>query len=70
MVGMELSWRKSMGRAVVEVWGKRYTLETYQQSKSVWIASGEYMDEPHDGRGRSPGAAAKRWQEWAHTKGG
>lgn len=59
-----------MGRAVVVVWGERCILETYQQSKSVWIASGDYMGESKSTQDRTPGAAAKRWQEWAHTKGG
>lgn len=27
----------------VEVWGKAMKLETYQRSKSVWIAVGDYM---------------------------
>ncbi len=54
----------------VEVWGKPYTVTTYQKTKSVWIASGEYMGEPIQTKGRSKGAAIKRWKERAHSMGG
>jgi len=54
----------------VEVWGKRYTVNTRQKSKSVWIAVGEYMGETIQTQDRTKGAAVKRWKERAHSKGG
>jgi len=51
------------GREItVKVWGKFYTVEVYQKSKSVWIASGEYMEEHHSTQGRSASSAAAAWQ--------
>lgn len=54
----------------VEVWGKQYTVTLYQKSKSVWIASGEYLGEHRTVQDRSANSAAKRWREWAKYKGG
>lgn len=54
----------------VVVWGEPIELEVHQRSKSVWVASGEYMGAYHQTTDRSPGSAAARWKEWAHTKGG
>ena len=51
------------------VWGKPYTVTTYQKTKSVWIAVGEYMGETIQTKGRTKGAAVKRWKERAHFKG-
>jgi hypothetical protein len=53
----------------VKVWGDPYTGEVYQKSKSVWIATGEYMGEVHSTQGRSATSAAATWQEWARYKG-
>lgn len=53
----------------VMVWGKPYIVTTHQKSKSVWIATGEYMGESKSVQDRSPGAAVKRWCEWAEYKG-
>lgn len=55
---------------MVSVWGKRYPVTVYQKSKSVWIASGTYMDEHKQTKGSTMGAALKRWREWAEYKGG
>jgi hypothetical protein len=54
----------------VVVWDKEYNVECYQRSKSVWVASGEYMGEHHSTTDRSARSAAARWREWAHYKGG
>ena len=53
----------------VRVWDKPYTVTTYQKTKSVWIAVGEYMGETIQTKGRTKGAAVKRWKERAHFKG-
>jgi hypothetical protein len=54
----------------VVVWGQEIELSLNQRSPSVWVASGSYMGETHQTTGQSPGSAAARWREWAHTKGG
>jgi len=59
-----------MGQHRVVVWGQQYPVTTYQKSKSVWVATGEYMDESHSTEDRTEGAAVKRWREWAQYKGG
>ncbi len=53
----------------VEVWGRFYTVNTHQKSKSVWIAVGEYMGERIEGKNRSEATAIKRWREAARYKG-
>jgi len=57
-----------MAERIVTVWGKRYTIIVEQKSKSVWVAAGEYKGELHLVKDRTPGAAAKRWVEWATYK--
>ncbi len=59
-----------LGQHTVEVWGKSYTVMTHQKYKTVWIAVGEYMGEAIQTKGRTKGAAVKRWRERAHFKGG
>ena len=51
------------------VWGKPYTVTTHQKTKTGWIAVGEYMGETIQTKGRTKGAAVKRWKERAHFKG-
>ena len=58
-----------MPNHIVRVWDKPYTVTTYQKTKSVWIAVGEYMGETIQTKGRTKGAAVKRWKERAHFKG-
>jgi hypothetical protein len=53
----------------VTVWGHRYPVSVYQKSKSVWVASGEYMGESISVQDRSAGTALKRWREAATYKG-
>lgn len=54
----------------VEVWGKRIEVDVHQKSKSVWIASGEYLGKRFDASDRSQNSALKRWQEAARSRGG
>ena len=53
----------------VEVWGKPYTVNTRQKSKSVWIATGYYLGETITVQDRSKTTAIKRWREAARYKG-
>lgn len=54
----------------VEVWGRQVPVEVHQKSKSVWIASGTYMDQHIQTQDRSRGSALLRWKEAARYKGG
>lgn len=54
----------------VEVWGQQVAVDVYQQSKSVWIASGEYMGQYIQTKDRSAGSALLRWKEAARYRGG
>jgi hypothetical protein len=51
------------------VWGKPYEVRVRKKSKSVWIATGDYMGEPIEGKAATPGAAVKRWRENAAYRG-
>lgn len=53
----------------VVVWGKPYEISVYQRSKSVWIATGDYMGQTLEVKGASETTAARRWQEAATYKG-
>ncbi len=52
----------------VEVWGKSYTVTTYQKSKSVWIAVGDYMGKRIEVEDRSKTTAIKAWRDAARFK--
>lgn len=54
----------------VIVWGKPHQVTVEQRSKSVWIASGDYMGQSHQTTGRSATQAANQWKVWATTVGG
>jgi hypothetical protein len=49
----------------VQVWDEPVEIEVYQQSKTVWIAVGEYNGKSHDVKRSTPGAAAKGWADAA-----
>jgi len=57
-----------MAERTVRVWDKPYTVSVYQQSKSVWIAVGDYMGERLQVKDQSEGSALKRWREAARSK--
>ena len=54
---------------VMEVWGEEYEVRVRQKSKSVWIASGEYMGEHLVSEGSTARSAAAHWREAARYKG-
>jgi hypothetical protein len=56
-------------KVAVKVWKGKTVITVCQMSKSVWRASGDYMDESHETNGATAGQAIKAWQLWAHTKG-
>ena len=51
----------------VEIWGRRYEVETDRPSDSVWRATGTYMHETHQTEAETEGAAI--WADWAKDKG-
>jgi hypothetical protein len=55
---------------IVVVRSRPFKVETFQKSKAVWIASGEYCGEMLTGRGQSQGEAIKRWREAAIDRAG
>ncbi len=53
----------------VIVWGHPHEVETYQKSRSVWVAAGTYHGEMISTQDRSEGSALKRWREAATYRG-
>ena len=53
----------------IRVWDEPQEVSVYQKSKSVWIASGEYMGERLEAKASSESAAVKHWQEAARYRG-
>jgi len=45
--------------------GKLCTVVAYQRSKTVWIASGDYLGQRIEMRGSSANSAVKRWADAA-----
>ena len=54
----------------ITVWNETCSVTTYQKSKSVWMAVGEYMGQTKEIKGSSAGSALSAWKEWARYKGG
>lgn len=53
----------------VMVWDKPHKVTVHQNSKSVWVAVGEYMGETLETKGRSQSQALSAWREAARYKG-
>jgi len=58
-----------MSKQVVNVWGKPIEIAVHQKSKSVWVATGDYMGKRIEAQGRTEGAATKLWRETAQYRG-
>lgn len=54
----------------VEVWGQLVPVSVYQRSKSVWIATGTYLDHHIETKDSSANTALLRWKEAARYRGG
>ena len=52
----------------VAVRGRLLKISVYQKSKTVWVATGKYMEEDHQSEGPTANVTAKRWQQWATHK--
>lgn len=55
----------------VLVWGKPYEVAVHRKpgTKSVWVASGDYMGATIRTEDRSQGSALRRWREAATYRG-
>jgi hypothetical protein len=53
----------------VYVWDKPHNVSVDQQSKSVWMAVGEYKGKQIEVKDSTKGAALKRWREAATYRG-
>jgi hypothetical protein len=56
-------------KRVVTVWDEKYEVTVLQKSKSVWIASGEYMGKSLQVQGRTAGNAIDLWRDAARFRG-
>jgi hypothetical protein len=63
-----IGWACGLGDTV-RVLGKRYIVSVHQESKSVWVAMGDYMGEPVECRASCKRSALASWQEIARYKG-
>lgn len=57
-------------QTTVTVWGTKVEITVYQKSKTVWIATGEYLGKHHEVKRSTRGAAAKAWAEAARYHSG
>ena len=53
----------------VTVWSQSHTVSTYQKSKSVWVAVGDYMGERIETKGTSVGSVLTAWKNTATYRG-
>ncbi len=53
----------------VMVWNKPHVVTLHHESKTVWIATGDYMGRPLSVKDRTQGAALKRWRQAATDRG-
>lgn len=54
----------------VKVWNEEIEVHVYQKSKTVWIATGTYMDHHIEVSRRSASAALSAWRDAAKYRGG
>ncbi len=54
-----------MGNRTVKVWGRDVEISVYQKTKTVWIATGSYLDKHYEVKGRTETQAASAWAEAA-----
>ena len=53
----------------VMVWDQPHEITVYQKSKSVWIATGDYMGKTVEVKSSSSGSATKLWIDAARYRG-
>lgn len=52
-----------MSNVQVTIWDKVVEISVQQKSKTLWVASGEYLEQSFMFQGRSQSVAAKTWAE-------
>lgn len=58
------------GETTVKVHGRDIAISVHQRSKTVWVASGEYMGQVISVTGRTQTQAISQWREAARYIGG
>lgn len=53
----------------IAVWDELVVIDIYRRSKTVWVATGRYMDKHLNAAASTASAAAKRWQDAATKRG-
>jgi len=53
----------------VKVWNEVHEVSVHQKSKTVWIATGEYMGAHIEAKGTSESSALAHWREAARYRG-
>lgn len=66
--GANLKESIRMATHTVKAYPETCEVHVYQRSKSVWIASGQFMGEQLEQRGRSESAAVRLWKEIAEWR--
>lgn len=54
---------------IIKVWADDVEVSVHQKSRSVWIASGTYLGEHIEAKGRSEINAIANWRETARHRG-
>lgn len=54
----------------VTVWNTQVKISVHQNSKTVWVAVGEYLSERIEVKGRTQTQAISAWREAARYRGG
>ena len=57
-----------MAEHIIKIWEKPHAVSVHRESKSVWVAIGDYMGESIRVQGRSESAALRHWCEAARNK--
>ena len=52
----------------VNVWGNLLVIDVYEESRRVWVAQGDYMDERIAVKGSTATSAAALWEKAARQK--
>ena len=61
MIGVSYEQTVSIGDDFVKIY-------VTQQSKSVYVCTGQYRDNYHSAKARSSGTAVRDWVEWANRR--
>jgi len=57
-----------MGVHVVDAYPEKCEVHTYRRSKTVWVATGTFRNEPLSQTGRTEAAALRIWKDIAESR--